>query len=91
VQRPPNTQRTAPLPGPNIRRHTARQVDASLNRDYFIRVGHKFQFKVGAYNLTNTPIFGFHTTDPASPLFGVVPITQFNNPRSVEWGCRYVF
>src|SRR5262249_7463746 len=45
VQRPPNTLRTAPLRSPNIRRHTAPQVDASVNRDFFIREGHRFQFK----------------------------------------------
>ena len=91
VQRPPNTQRTAPFRSPNIRRHTAPQLDASLNRDFFIREGHRFQFKVSAYNLTNTPIFGLPATDPASPLFGVVPITQINNPRSGELGFRYVW
>jgi len=91
VQRPPNTLRTAPLRSPNIRRQTAPQVDLALNRDFFIREGHKFQFKVSAYNMTNTPIFGFPNTDPTSPLFGVVPITQINNARSVELGFRYAF
>jgi hypothetical protein len=30
-------------------------------------------------------------TDSASPLFGVVKITQINLPRSVELGFRYSF
>ena len=91
VQRPADTLRTAPLRSPNIRRHTAPQLDLALNRDFLIREGHRLQLKASAYNFTNTPIFGFPTTDPASPLFGVVPFTQANNPRSVELGLRYFF
>jgi len=91
MQRPADTLRTSPLRSPNIRRHTAPIVDLALNRDFFIREGHRFQLKASAFNMTNTPIFGFPATDPSSPLFGVVPITQINSPRSVELGFRYVF
>ena len=91
VQRPADTLRTAPLRSPNIRRHTAPQADLGLTRQFFIREGQRFEFKISAYNATNTPIFNFPTTDPSSPLFGVVPITQINNPRSVELGFRYAF
>jgi hypothetical protein len=91
VQRPADTLRTAPLRSSNIRRHTAPQVDLGLNRDFRITEGHTFQFRVSAFNLSNTPIFNFPNTDPSSPLFGVVPITQINPPRSVELGFRYVF
>ncbi len=90
-QRPADTLRTTPLRSPNIRRHTAPQLDLSLNRDFHIREGHRAQFRVSAYNATNTPIFNFPTTDPASPLFGVVPITQINPSRSVELAFRYFF
>jgi hypothetical protein len=91
VQRPADTLRTAPLRSPNIRRHTAPQLDLALNRSFAIRERHTVQVKVSAFNATNTPIFNFPTTDPSSPLFGVVPITQINNPRSVELGFRYFF
>ena len=90
-QRPADTLRTAPLRSPNIRRHTAPTFDLSLNRNFYIREGHGLQFKVSAFNATNSPIFNFPNTDPNSPLFGVVPITQINSPRSVELGLRYVF
>jgi hypothetical protein len=89
--RPADTLRTIPLRSPNIRRHTAPQFDLSLNRDFHVREGHRMQIRASAFNATNTPIFNFPTTDPASPLFGVVPITQINNPRSVELGFRYFF
>ncbi len=91
VQRAADTLRTAPLRSPNIRRHTAPTFDLALNRDFFITEGHRFQLKLSAFNATNTPIFGFPNTDPNSPLFGVVPITQINSPRSVELGFRYFF
>ncbi|MBL8215822.1 MAG: carboxypeptidase regulatory-like domain-containing protein [Bryobacterales bacterium] len=91
VQRAADSLRTAPFRSPNIRRHTAPNLDLSLNRDFHIREGHRFQLKVSAFNATNTPIFNFPQTDPNSPLFGVVPITQLNPARSVEIGFRYFF
>lgn len=91
VQRAADSLRTAPLRSPNIRRHTAPTFDLALNRDFFLREGHRLQLKASAFNATNTPIFGFPNTDPNSPLFGVVPITQINSPRSVELGLRYFF
>ena len=91
VQRPADTLRTAPLRSPNLRRHTAPQVDATLIRSFRLREGQRVEFKVSAFNLSNTPVFDFPNTDPNSPLFGVVPATQLNSPRSIELGLRYVF
>ncbi len=91
VQRPPDTLRTAPLRSPNIRRHTAPQLDATLIRSFQTREGQRLEFKASAFNLTNTPVFDFPNIDPNSPLFGVVPVTQINSPRSIELGFRYVF
>jgi len=91
VQRPADTLRVAPFRSPNIRRHSAPQFDMTLLRGFRIREGHTLQFKASAFNLSNTPIFGFPNTSPTSPLFGVVPIRQINLPRSVEIGFRYAF
>ena len=91
IQRPPDTLRITPLRSPTIRRHTAPNVDLTLIRDFPIREGHKLQFKLSAFNATNTPIFNNPNTTPTSPLFGVVPVTQMNLPRSVELGFRYAF
>jgi hypothetical protein len=90
-QRPADTLRVTPLRSPNIRRHSAPQVDLTLIRDFRIKEGHKFQFKATAFNVSNTPIFDFPNTSPTSPLFGVVPTTPLNYPRSVEIGLRYAF
>ena len=91
VQRPPDTLRTAKLNSPNIRRHTAPQVDLSVIRNFRIKERQRFQFRVAAFNATNTPLFDVPNTTPSSPLFGVVPITQRNLPRSIELGFRYAF
>jgi hypothetical protein len=91
VQRPSDTLRTAKLYSPNIRRNTAPQVSATVLRNFRIRERQTFQFRVSAFNLTNTPIFGAPNNNPASPLFGVVPITQINLPRALELGFRYAF
>jgi hypothetical protein len=91
VLRPPDTLRTAKLYSPNIRRDTAPQVSAALMRDFRIGERSRFQFRASAFNLTNTPIFGAPNNNPASPLFGVVPITQINLARSMELGFRFSF
>jgi hypothetical protein len=90
-QRPTDTLRVTPFRSPNIRRHSAPQVDLTLMRVFRVKEGHKFQFKVTAFNASNTPIFDFPNTSPTSPLFGVVPKTQINAARSVEIGLRYAF
>jgi hypothetical protein len=43
----------------------------------------RFQLKVSAFNVANTPIFGPPNDNPVSHLFGSVPITQINPPRSM--------
>lgn len=91
VVRPSDTLRTAKMRSSTIRTHSAPQADVSLIRSFKIHEGHRFQLKVSAFNVTNTPIFSSPNTTPSSNVFGVVPITQRNLPRSVELGFRYAF
>jgi hypothetical protein len=91
VQRPPDTLRTAKLRSPSLRRNTAPQFNSELIRTFQITERHRFQLKVSAFNMANTPIFGPPNNNPTSPLFGRVPITQINLPRSMELGFRYSF
>ena len=56
-----------------------------------IKEGQRIQFKVSAFNVTNTPIFGPPNTTPSSSLFGIVPVTQINLPSDVELGFPYSF
>jgi len=91
VVRPPDTLRTNKLLSSTIRSHSAPQLDVVLIRNFRIREGRRFQFKASAFNVSNTPIFSAPNTSPSSNLFGVVPITQRNLPRSVELAFRYAF
>lgn len=91
VVRPADTLRTSKLRSSTIRTHYRPQSDVTLIRNFRISEGHRFQFKVSAFNVSNTPIFGPPNTTPSSSLFGVVPITQINLPRDVELGLRYTF
>jgi hypothetical protein len=91
VARPSDTLRITPLYSPNIRRHTAPQVNTTLIRDFRITEKQKFQAKISAFNVSNTPIFNLPPTDPTSTTFGQVPKNQRGQARSVEIGLRYSF
>jgi hypothetical protein len=91
VQRANDTLQTMPYYSPNIRLMSAPQLDANLFRDFYLREGHKLQFKVSAFNALNTPLLGGPTTDPTSARFGMVRTSQNNLPRSIELGFRYAF
>lgn len=91
VAQTPDTLRTAPFVISSVRGYVAPQVNANLIRDFRLGERRKLQFKLSAYNATNTPIFGFPNTSPTSPLFGQIQPTQTNLPRSLELGFRYAF
>jgi hypothetical protein len=91
VVQPPDTLRVTSLLSPNIRSYSAPQFDAVLSRRFLIKENHAVQFKVSAFNATNTPMLGNPNTTPTSPLFGIVPTTQTNLPRRIELGFRYAF
>jgi hypothetical protein len=69
----------------------APQFNTSVIRRFAVAERQQFEFKASAFNLTNTPIFGSPNNKPASPLFGMLPITQINLPRAMELGVRYFF
>lgn len=91
VPQPPDTLRTAPLISSSIRGQIAPQLDANVTREFRIRERYRLQFRVTAYNATNTPLFGFPNTSPSSALFGVISTTQANKTRGVELGLRLAF
>jgi len=81
-----NTGRTLPdVRGPGL---TA--VDLSLLKDFRLNETWKFQFRVEAFNLTNTPVFGQPGQVLASPAFGVIT-SQINAPRQIQLALRLDF
>jgi hypothetical protein len=91
VVRPADTLRDIKLYSNNVRRYTAPQFNNTLIREFRIAEKHRFQVKVSAFNITNTPIFNNPDTNPTSLTFGQVPKAQRGLPRSVEIGLRYSF
>lgn len=91
VLQPAGALRTVPNVSQNIRGPIAPQFDIGISRTFQIHENHKFQFRALAYNATNTPLFGLPNTDPTSPLFGTVTLTQTNLPREISLNFRYSF
>ena len=76
----------------NYRGPGIKTLDAALLKNIFVREGHRFELRLEANNLTNTPMFG----DPAAS-FGAVnfgQITGLRNgvgPRNMQFGLKYYF
>ena len=83
--------RPIPFYSPTLRQPSLHQMDGQISRSFRTFREQSFQFMVSAFNLTNTPVFGAPVTTPTSTTFGVVPITQINNPRNIQLGFRYTF
>src|SRR6185312_8838848 len=88
---PPYALSNVPQYSSDVRLPTAPQFDTSLFRTFSIWREHRLRLRLTAFNVSNTPVFGWPNTDPTSPLFGVVPPSQWNLPRSVELGAQYSF
>jgi hypothetical protein len=91
MARPTDTLRITSLRSPNIRRHSAPQVSTTLIRDFRVMEKQRFQMKISAFNVSNTPIFRPPDTSATSTTFGQVSKQQYGQPRSVEIGLRYSF
>jgi hypothetical protein len=66
------------------------QWDASLARTFNVREGHRVEFRVDAYNVTNSFRPGGNpTTGITSGNYGV--ITNAANPRDMQFSARYIF
>lgn len=87
----PDALRKIPFYSTELRQYPVHQVDGKLSRSFRITERQAFLFAASAFNLTNTPVFGPPNTSPTSSTFGVVPITQINNPRNVQLGFKYTF
>jgi hypothetical protein len=86
----------APVPARQIRYGTAGRnilrgpgffdMDTGLLRNFSIAEGVKFQFRVDAFAVTNTPNFGNPQTNISQPNFGVITATASGPQFSSEAG-----
>ena len=68
-----------------------RNIDAALAKRFSIGGERAFEFRVEAFNLTNTPSFGPPGRDINAPnTFGVITSTV-SNPRTVELVAKFYF
>lgn len=88
---PADTLRTMPFYSPNLRIDSRPQSDVTVLRQVRITERHHAEFRMSAFNLTNTPIFGAPNNSPTSNTFGAVTKSQINLPRSMELALRYRF
>ena len=77
---------------PNIASGNLYNMDLSLFKNFPVREKMKVQFRVEAFNLTNTPTFDTPGRVLNSATFGIVTATAFNpKPREVQLALRFLF
>jgi hypothetical protein len=91
VIRGADTLRTIPFRTGQIREHTVPQIDMSLNKSFAFSERYRAQFRVEAFNVTNSPLFGQPNNDPNSTNFGFVTRGQRNFPRQIQLGFKFYF
>jgi hypothetical protein len=66
-------------------------LDASLFKKFAIGEGRSFEIRGEFFNILNTPNFGGPGTGIGSSTFGVVTLTQANDPRLGQLTARINF
>ena len=74
-----------------LRAGSQKNADVAVAKDFTVRDRIKVQFRVEAFNLTNTPQFGWPDTAFGSTTFGVVSGTMNVGPRNVQFGLKVDF
>ena len=79
-----------------VRRPAFHQFDVNLSKRFRITEGTSFQFRLEAYNVTNTPMYDERTyiNDPTNTEFGSISkfnIRQSNFPRFYQLGFKFLF
>jgi hypothetical protein len=84
----PYTVGNAPRRLTELRADKQKNADISLAKNFRYRERIRVQFRAEAFNLTNTPQFGWPDTAYGSPTFGVVSGTMNVGPRNVQFGLK---
>ncbi|HWS87932.1 MAG TPA: TonB-dependent receptor [Pyrinomonadaceae bacterium] len=86
-----DTLRTTPFRIASLRVPSPPQFDMSLNKSFIFTESLRAQFRVEAFNVTNTGIFGGPNTDPNSTQFGRRGTGIRNFPRQIQLGFKFYF
>ncbi|MCP9494894.1 MAG: carboxypeptidase regulatory-like domain-containing protein [Pyrinomonadaceae bacterium MAG19_C2-C3] len=88
-----NTLRTSPLRLSNLRQPSATVFDMSLNKSFIFTESIRAQFRVEAFNVFNTPLFGSPDTNVTGNNFGILNPNngQRNIPRQIQLGFKFLF
>lgn len=79
--------RTLHYRGPHIR-----TLNAALLKNFRVKEGQRFEFRIEAQNATNTTVFGNPNTSFGSTAFGQITGYQSGaGPRNVQLGMKYYF
>lgn len=92
-QRPPFTQRTTPNRFDGILRPWKPTLDASVFKNFAIANARRLEFRLEAFNVTNTSIFDTPSTDFQSANFGRIPTPRRSIyfARNVQLGLKFYF
>ena len=85
------TLNSAPPSMHNVRQQVHPLTDASLFKQFTLREGTTFEIRGEFFNVLNTVNFGGPTTSLTSSSFGVVGLTQANDPRIGQLTARFNF
>jgi len=85
-----NAVRNFPLTMSNFRNQRFLKFDLGVSKNFRIREGMKFQIRVEAINVLNSPYFSGLNLDPTSASFGLVN-AQRQPPRDIQIGGRFTF
>lgn len=90
-QRPVDTLRTTPLRIASLREPSPPQFDMSLNKSFVFTETMRAQFRVEAFNITNTGVFNGPEMNPNSTGFGRRGTGIRNFPRQIQLGFKFYF
>ncbi|HVF42460.1 MAG TPA: hypothetical protein VM936_05600, partial [Pyrinomonadaceae bacterium] len=90
-QRPVDTLRTTPLRISSLREPSPPQFDMSLNKSFIFTESLRAQFRVEAFNITNTAVFGGPDMNPNNTGFGRRGTGIRNFPRQIQLGFKFYF
>jgi hypothetical protein len=89
--RPLYTLRTTEDRFSDIRTPTAPQLNASVEKTFWLNDRWTLQLRGEAYDVTNTPIYPGPDTNFRDKNFGKLPVEQINLPRYIQVAAKLVF